>query len=348
MERAERHDFRDLDEETATAGLLRLASGGADVSAKRMARVRAVVHGEWLASRRRRVAARRMAVGAGMLVTAAAIVLIVKLVAPRDSAAPVSGALVATSERVDGAPVLERVQGVRPVVTPMSPGTTLRAGDVVATDDASRVALRTPAGTSVRLDRQARMRLLSPTAIELVAGGVYVATTEGSSGLEVRTPMGAIQDVGTQFEVRLSDGALRVRVRTGRVDVHRGGAVIPANAGTEVTVAQAGIAMAAVLPYGPAWEWTTNVAPVFQIEGRPLSAFLEHLAREEGWVVRYENDALARAASSMRGSRSARRPASRPTPRSSSRRPCSTCRPATCARCGSTCVARMARGAAIP
>jgi ferric-dicitrate binding protein FerR (iron transport regulator) len=169
-------------------------------------------------------------------------------------------------------------------------------GDVIDTDTASRASLQVSDGTSVRIDRTSRVRFVSHSAIELLSGAAYVATSAGSRGLEVRTPMGAVRDAGTQFEVRLLGASLRVRVRTGRVELRRGTNVTAAAAGTEATLTTSGAAIRQVTPFGSEWAWTVGLAPTFSIEGRPLRVFLEHTAHEEGWTVRYSDRAAAEAA----------------------------------------------------
>jgi ferric-dicitrate binding protein FerR (iron transport regulator) len=102
-------------------------------------------------------------------------------------------------------------------------------------------------------------------------------------------------DVGTQFEVRLTDASLRVRVRTGLVEL-RGRArttAVRGGAEVEVTVSSDTAVARRVPPFGPEWRWVAELAPAFDIEGRPLAAFLEHISREEGWTLRYEDAQIA-------------------------------------------------------
>jgi ferric-dicitrate binding protein FerR (iron transport regulator) len=132
--------------------------------------------------------------------------------------------------------------------------------------------------------------------IEVLAGAAYVATAEGSQGFEVRTTLGAVRDVGTQFEVRLDETSLRLRVRSGKVELGRGATSTTAEAGTETMVTTTGIVVRRMPAYGSEWAWTTDVAPAFAIEGRTLAAFLEHLAREEGWTLQYADAAVAASA----------------------------------------------------
>jgi ferric-dicitrate binding protein FerR (iron transport regulator) len=161
------------------------------------------------------------------------------------------------------------------------------------------VALRLGDGTSVRVDRGSRARLLAPTVIDLASGAVYLDTGRDSADLEVRTPFGTAHDIGTQFEVRLDAAAVRVRVRSGIVELRRGGESVNARAGTELTVS-AGAAVRRAMPANaPDWAWAANLAPVFEIEGRTVSAFLEHTAREQGWTLHYADARLTRDSSAI-------------------------------------------------
>jgi ferric-dicitrate binding protein FerR (iron transport regulator) len=171
------------------------------------------------------------------------------------------------------------------------------ADDVIETDGAARAGLRAADGSSVRLDTGSRVRLLAPAVVELIEGAVYIATSQGSPGFEVRTSMGAVRDIGTQFEVRLDHASLRLRVRAGAAELRRNGRVTSAAAGTEATVTPDGVATRHVPTYGSDWEWTARLAASFPIEGRPLRAFLEQVAGEEGWRLKYADPALGDAAS---------------------------------------------------
>jgi ferric-dicitrate binding protein FerR (iron transport regulator) len=166
-------------------------------------------------------------------------------------------------------------------------------GDGIETGANSRAALRAADGSSIRVDHDSRVRFLAPSVVEVTAGAVYIDTAAGSRGFEVRTPLGTVRDVGTQFEVRVLDSSLRLRVRTGAAELRRGDSVTAAAAGTETTATASGIAVRQVATYGTEWAWTAEVASAFVIEGRPLSAFLEHVATEQGWRVDYTDPQLA-------------------------------------------------------
>jgi ferric-dicitrate binding protein FerR (iron transport regulator) len=284
------------DEEEMTAQLLRLAGARPDAPADRTVRIREIVHREWQSSRRRRAIRRSVTMMTAGLAAAAILILTVRMNAPRDTAlAPEQ--IVATGERIEGTPLLRRQVDGRSEASPLSPGSSIRAEDVIETGGDSRAALRATNGSSVRLDRGSRIRVIAPALIELTEGAVYIATSEGSRGFEVRTSMGTVYDVGTQFEIRLGETSLRVRVRTGVVEIRRREGVVSTHGGSETTVTSNGVDTRRVSTYGPEWDWTAGLASAFEIEGRSLQAFLGHITREEGWTLRYANPTLPDAVS---------------------------------------------------
>ena len=220
-------------------------------------------------------------------------------------------------------PTLARVEAVQGSVTARIPGSrtalprsvgdavlltqgaALPAGSVIDTGDGERepaalgrAALRLRDGTSVRLDRESRLRLASARELVLERGAVYLdtggeVTPEPEEALTVRTSFGVARDIGTRFEVRLSQEALRVRVREGRVEVETAGARHPAAAGIALTVDPQGRVERAVIPaHGADWGWVLETSPPFELEGASLTDYLAWLERETGWRVRYADPGL--------------------------------------------------------
>src|SRR5687768_1282647 len=118
------------------------------------------------------------------------------------------GAL-AVVERVTGSATLQGADGR---ALPLQTAAPLVAGSVVETGadgmPPSRLALRTPDGASLRLDAGSRLRLVAAGEVELLSGAVYVDSRAGAAGggqprLTVRTAHGVLEELGTQFEVRL-------------------------------------------------------------------------------------------------------------------------------------------------
>jgi ferric-dicitrate binding protein FerR (iron transport regulator) len=274
------------EQEETTARLLQIAGPRPAVPADSAERVRGAVYRHWVEERRRRALRRRVAASIGALATAAAIAIAVWGLRPATPLMLAPAEIVATVEQIDGE-------------APIRAGEAVHAGAWIDSGPATRARLLLNDGTSMRLDTSSRARLLSPAVIELAAGAIYLDTGTDSNGLEIRTPFGTVHDVGTQFEVRLAQSSLRLRVRTGLVELRHDGRSISARPGMEVTIA-AGEAITRTFPaHGPEWQWAARLAPVFHTDGRPLADFLEHLSREQGWTVRYADGGLARDASGI-------------------------------------------------
>jgi ferric-dicitrate binding protein FerR (iron transport regulator) len=284
------------DEEDVTAQLLRLAGAPADPTDERTARVREAVHAEWQAHRRRRMKRRTAGVVIALLGVAASLLIVIRMNRAVPASAPPGETIVATGERILGQPLVYHRRGGTAGPEPLSISTPIRADDVIETDVATRASVLTADGSSVRIDRGSRVRFIGPAAVELIAGATYLTTAVGSHGFEVRTPIGVVRDMGTRFEVRLTESSLRVRVRAGTTEIRRGTTVTAATSGTEAIVTTRDAVVRQAPTYGPEWAWTTDLAPPFPIEGRPLRAFLEHLAAEEGWTLRYADASVADAA----------------------------------------------------
>ena len=143
-----------------------------------------------------------LAVG-GILVTVAVVIR------PRPEA-PSSATAHRGRQRIQGRPSVVRPSQIAVRATiDVQP---IYSDDVIETDDVSRVGTALGDGSSIRIDRGSRIRFLTPVALEIIAGAAYVATSDRSQGFEVRTTMGNLRDLGTQFEVRMTPSSLRLRV----------------------------------------------------------------------------------------------------------------------------------------
>jgi ferric-dicitrate binding protein FerR (iron transport regulator) len=211
---------------------------------------------------------------------AAATILVARLTIQRDVSVPASVATVSVSVAK-----VERVEGEA-----------TQRGDLVETGADGRMAVRLTNGASLRFDRTSRARLVSPDRVALETGAVYVDSGPDSAALAIETPLGLVRNVGTQFEIRTDELSLRVRVRSGVVEVHRGAEVSSTRSGTELTLRHGHTATRPAAPYGQDWAWVESLAPAFDIEGRSLADFLAYVCREQGWTLVYADPDLARAA----------------------------------------------------
>ena len=269
-------------DEDATARLLHLAGPRVTAPADRAERVRSTVHSAWQTRTRHRANRRRGLLAIAWLGATASVAIIG------------SGALVERTTLPLGDPVavVEQIDGSLQI----RPEHTVRIGEWVETGRDSRLALRFGDAVSVRLDIRSRVRALSPNAIELTAGAVYVDTELEHGGFEVRTPLATARDLGTQFEVRLIDASLRLRVRTGVVRLSDRTRSISGNPGTEIMLSASEASSRQIAVHGPEWEWTARLSPPLATQGMSLATFLARMAREQGWTVEYSDAEMSRRA----------------------------------------------------
>ncbi len=279
-------------EDAAMKHLLQLAGPRPAVPKHVLAEVKRVTHPAWQEKVQRHAWGRRrrgqwtLALAAGVL---AALGLIWWQADFRVLIPPPSPVIVATIELLGSDP---------------STGSDLTVGSVVETGADSRARLRLNAGASLRLDVGSSLRLDSATAMTLQRGAVYLDTDSMASSdvsLKVKTPFGVAQDIGTQFEVRLLEEAMRVLVREGEVAVDVDGTSHAAPAGSSLTLHRDGsVKRAPLATHAEPWQWVLATSPGFDLEGRTLSEFLDWVVRETGLQLSFPDRTLESEAEQIR------------------------------------------------
>jgi ferric-dicitrate binding protein FerR (iron transport regulator) len=249
-----------------------------------MTAARTAAHAEWTRVVRRhrwRVSLWRLSAAAMVLVAVGAFWLAGRRVPP-----PEPGSEVATVRTVVGEVVLTRPGSPGSPLT--ASGARLRVGDRIDTTVSGRLALAMAGGLSIRFDRATAAVLRGPDRLYVRRGAVYVDTGRGRDGhVRVETEWGRIDHAGTQFEVRVHDDALVVSVREGEITVEREGGRWTSRAGERLRMrANRPVERTAMSAFAPAWEWTTELAEPFALEGSSLPEFLDWASRELGmrWV----------------------------------------------------------------
>jgi ferric-dicitrate binding protein FerR (iron transport regulator) len=183
----------------------------------------------------------------------------------------------------------DRGESIASVSAPIYSGSTLATSE-------GRVALTFGDSLSLRIDRQTRLRFDGRNQVTLLEGALYVDSGGVNTvpALRIETPAGVVRHVGTQFQVQVTGGTTRVRVREGRVLLERAsGAPTDIAAGDELRIAGDDLRWQRGLPsFGADWEWSAAIAPALEIENRPLAEFLTWIAREHGWQVQYTDETL--------------------------------------------------------
>ncbi len=258
--------------------LLRLAGSRPTAPDELERRVKSNVHSHWSRSVRRRSNRNRVIWAAA---TAAACMMLYVISYKLISATPLNSIPVCIVAIATGE---VNVSGT----TPPGKGTVLSEGSVVRTGNDGMLFVRMLGGTSMRLDVNTSLQLESNSVFSLQQGAIYIDTQHSGRSVSIRTPMGDVKDQGTQFEIRLSEQSLRVRIREGTILLERGTYSKTASAGMELFVSKDGRAyITRIRNYGPDWNWIAEMPSTFHLEGRSLFVFLNWISRENGWYLRF-------------------------------------------------------------
>lgn len=274
--------------------ILRFAGRRAPVDEACAARVEKNVRQRWqqmVARRRAAERRRRYLLIAGGFAMAAGIAAAAVLL-PR---AIVEPPVVATVVQLAGAPA----GGARgQAMLPLGDGQALRAGSMIETAAAEGAALELASGHSLRLNGATRIRL-ETDAVVLDEGAIYLDSRgdRRAAAIEVRSVVGTVREVGTQYMVVLDGDTLTISVREGAVHILQGANSEMARDGERVTLGAAGnMSRASVPSYGDYWAWVAELTVAMPLDGRTLAEFLHWLAREQGWQLDYASPTVARDA----------------------------------------------------
>jgi ferric-dicitrate binding protein FerR (iron transport regulator) len=274
------HDDSDI------ARVLRAAGERASPSDEMTRAVYEAVHAEWRATverqRHKRTQRVWLAIAASIVVAAVALFVVRNFVRLSDDV------VVATVSRSVG--LFQQTRRDSDAAMGAADGEALHAGTSLHTGDNGRAALALSDGVSLRLDHDTSVVLVSPDHIYVSTGAVYVDSGVAGSGaarLEIQTPAGIVQHLGTQYEARILSSGTRVRVREGRVNVMPDkGPTRTLEVGDQIVVSADGVEeRGRIEPSSDEWDWASSAAPEFDIDGKPVQEFLAWAARETGLKV---------------------------------------------------------------
>jgi ferric-dicitrate binding protein FerR (iron transport regulator) len=258
----------------------------------RTARVYRAVHTAWRDSADRTRNRRR-----GLAIAAAAVLVLgIGLTFvnwPRQSAAPLAAAQIASTQFVTSEVVFQQDGQERAARA----GEGLTPGTRIATYG-GRAAIVLANGVQLRLDSNTALTLDGARSLSLTRGAVYLDSSQRTGppdAVAIAVRGTVIRDIGTRYEVRLSDDELRVRVRDGRVEVSGAFGMRQADRGGQLRVTSAGILSGSASTSGADWDWIVRAVPPPQLQGRPLPEFLAWAEREGGRAIRFADPALERA-----------------------------------------------------
>jgi ferric-dicitrate binding protein FerR (iron transport regulator) len=177
----------------------------------------------------------------------------------------------------------------------------LTKGVKVRTLAGAGAGLRLVGGASLRLAAGTEIMLDEPERLYLRAGTIYL-DHRGSvgTGYRIETPAGVVRDLGTQFELRVEGGSLRLRIREGRVAVDRAGQTVEGSAGEQLELNELGdVVRSAIAATAVTWQWAETLASTPDVDGRPATELIAWVARETGRRLRYEAPAVEQRAATV-------------------------------------------------
>lgn len=177
----------------------------------------------------------------------------------------------------------------------------LTSGMKLRTNAGGLAGLKLAGGASLRLATETEIMLDAPGRLYLKSGTIYL-DNHGSlgTGYRVETPAGTARDLGTQFELRVASGTLRLRVREGRVEIDRAGQLVSGAAGEQLEIdALGGVTRLPIEASDTAWLWAESVAPTPDVDGKPASVLIDWVARETGRRVVYASTLVEERAASV-------------------------------------------------
>lgn len=274
--------------------LLQYAGRREAVDRRRAQRVEEHLFSRWrdlVRERRMRQRRRRVKMIGGGLALAAGVAMVVVILLPGVTPAPI----VAEVERSVGT-VLGGERGEP--LTDLLTGSILHAGGVLETAGTGGAGLKLKSGHSLRVSASSRLRL-EVDRILLDRGRVYLDSGAAGSpqSVAVHSSYGAVREVGTQYQVQLLPNGIEVSVREGLVHVDRRGNTLTARAGEALRLDDGGLYDREEIPiHGERWQWVTELSPTLDIDGRTVAQVLDWLSRENGWRIRYASAEIERRA----------------------------------------------------
>lgn len=171
----------------------------------------------------------------------------------------------------------------------------IQTGDTLRTTENGRAALRMQDDLSLRVNVDSELVFASPDEIELLAGTVYVDTGGNGSNdmLQIQTVIGDIEHIGTQYEVQLSESALRVRVREGSIAYTGTSNTVTGSAGEQLDFDTGGLASRSqIAANAPEWQWIAELATLPAADEYLAGEVLSWIARELGLELDYSDPAF--------------------------------------------------------
>lgn len=176
------------------------------------------------------------------------------------------------------------------------------SGQTIVTGSHAGIGLAWVNGGSMRMDKNTRVEFVNDETVYLNSGRIYfdssppalVAGISAGDAAEfvVRTDLGEVAHIGTQFMTGVDAGTLTVSVREGQVAVEGEYHSQVASSGEQLTLSgRQRPAVLSISRSGESWEWVSRTSPPANVDGKTLHEFLLWACRELGLEIQWEGQA---------------------------------------------------------
>ncbi|WOX05134.1 FecR family protein [Microbulbifer pacificus] len=182
----------------------------------------------------------------------------------------------------------------------------LSVGDYLATDGASRMSLVLNNGVSLIIDEFTELEFTSERVISLNSGRLYFDSGNSNSNMIIKTAIGNIEDIGTQYEVHVRNESLKVAMREGETLVSLADGVkhttIAGDGSGDVIVIDrdGSVERTTISSSDPYWGWVLDASEDIALEGKNLSEILLLAGRLTGRKVIFNTPEVQRIAETTR------------------------------------------------
>lgn len=263
-------------------------------SASDEAMARAAVHEEW----RQVTGVRRSRRRVGQFAVAATVLLGVFAGLNLLRTPPVEAVRVASIEKSIGSVF---VLGDEAKLHAVNDEMQVYSGQTIVTRDDAGLALAWGNGGSLRVDANSRIEFTDEESVFLIAGRAYFDSRPGAGApaadigktpvFTLRTELGDVHHVGTQYMGEVVDDALTVSVREGEVFID--GKFHQKTISSGYRVLMAGRQEPSVSNFsrsGEAWEWVHRTMPPREVNGQTVHEFVTWVSRELGLDFHFDDE----------------------------------------------------------
>ncbi|MFT7688314.1 MAG: ferric-dicitrate binding protein FerR (iron transport regulator) [Candidatus Azotimanducaceae bacterium] len=167
--------------------------------------------------------------------------------------------------------------------------------------EGSYAAIELSNGLNMRLDSNTEITLIDLFEVKVASGSIYIDSDSdrdsdlSNNTIRVSTPFGNAQDIGTQFEVKVTPDRWRVQVRAGSVEMVDGNDQFLLAAGERIEINQDStstlntVKKSTITSHDASWSWTQSISTPFELQGETLDHYLTWVSRETGDAIKYRS-----------------------------------------------------------